>query len=115
YPQTDGRLLYGVHSGGIPGSNHPTNRGVDPYVAVRGNEGWTTEYVGVPSNNPFAAGPFSSRPTGVDAGLETFAFGGPEGCSPCFEGGYTGIPVRLPNGQLVQGMLPAKGFPNPGP
>ena len=51
-------------------------------------------------------------PSGADASLETFAFGGTEGCSPCFEDGYTGIPVRLPNGELVQGMA---GPGEPGP
>ena len=56
--------------------------------------------------------PFTSIPSGADASLETFAFGAPGGCSPCFAGGYTGIPVRLPNGKLVQGMA---GSLNPGP
>ena len=27
---------------------NPTNRGVDPYVATRGTDGWTTDYVGHP-------------------------------------------------------------------
>ncbi len=115
YPQADGRVLYAVHSGGIPGTDHPTNRGLDPYVAVRDKEGWSTEYVGVPADNPFAIGPFSSQPSGADTGLETFAFGAPGGCSPCFEGGYTGVPVRLPNGKLVQGMVAGEGVPTPGP
>ena len=40
YPYASGdagtsRLLYGVHNGGIPGTGHPTNDGVDPYVATR--------------------------------------------------------------------------------
>ena len=114
YPQAEGRVLYGVHSGGIPGTNHPTNRGVDPYVAVRGDNGWSTEYVGVPANNPFSAAPFSSVPTGADATLEDFAFGGPDSCSPCFEGGYTGLPVHAPDGKLVQGMV-SSGVTPPGP
>ena len=105
YPEAEGRLLYAVHDGGIPGTNNPTNRGPDPYIATRGSEGWSTEYVGVPANDPFSTKPFSSVPSAASSNLETFAFGGPEGCSPCFEGGYTGIPVRLPNGQLVQGMV----------
>lgn len=110
--ESPSRVLYGVHDGGIPGTDNPTNHGVDPYVATRGSDGWTTKYVGVPANDPFAGAPFSSVPSGADAGLDTFAFGGPGGCSPCFEGGYTGIPVRLPNGELVQGMT---GSSNPGP
>jgi hypothetical protein len=115
YPEATGpsRLLYGVHDGGIPGSNHPTNRGVDPYVATRGATGWSTEYVGTPANNPFAASPFSSTPSGASASLDTFAFGGAEGCSPCFAGGYTGVPVRLSSGEIVQGMVPAPGVPAP--
>ena len=112
YPDAEGRVLYGVHDGGIPGTNHPTNRGVDPYIATRDNEGWSTEYVGIPANNLFAAKPFSSVPSGASSSLESFAFGGPESCSPCFEGGYTGIPVRLANGELIQGM---SGPLNPGP
>ncbi len=105
------RVLYSVENGAIPGTDHPTNRGSDPYVATRGENGWTTEYVGIPANNSFSAAPFSSTPSGANAGLETFAFGAPGGCSPCFEGGYTGIPVRY-EGKLVQGMA---GSLNPGP
>ena len=56
YPEAEGRVLYGVHDGGIPGTDHPTNRGIDPYLATRGPQGWTTEYVGVPSNDPGASG-----------------------------------------------------------
>ncbi len=106
------RVLYAIHGGGIPGTDNPTNRGTDPYVATRGEGGWTTEYVGVPASNPFATAPFSSVPSAGDASLETFAFGAPGGCSPCFPGGYTGFPVRLPNGDLVQGMA---GSLDPGP
>ena len=84
YPEAQGKVLYAVHDGGIPGTNHPTNRGPDPYVATRTENGWSTEYVGVPANNPFSAAPFTSIPSGADAKLETFAFGGFEGCSPCF-------------------------------
>ena len=109
-----GRVLYGVHNGGIPGTNHPTNQGVDPYVATRRGDGLETQYVGVPANNPFSVAPFSSIPSGASANLETFSFGGPEGCSPCFAGGYTGIPVHLPDGRLVQGMVAAPGL-EPGP
>ncbi len=114
YPEAAGRVLYAVHSGGIPGTNHPTNRGLDPYVATRGKEGWSTEYVGVPADNPFATAPFSSLPSGAGASLETFAFGAPGGCSPCFAGGYTGVPLRLPNGNLEQGMVAGEGVPTPG-
>ena len=98
------QVLYGVHNGGIPGTGHPTNRGVDPYVATRGSEGWTTRYVGIPANDPFATEPFSSTLAEADSGLNTLAFGGPEICSPCFEDGSSGNPIHLPNGELIQGM-----------
>ena len=115
-PKASARVLYAVHDGGIPGTNNPTNRGPDPYVATRGESGWSTEYIGVPANNPFSAAPFTSIPSGADASLETFAFGAPGGCSPCFEGGYTGIPVHRPGSkEVVQGMVAAKGFPAPRP
>jgi len=110
-PPDGARVLYGIHNGGLPGTGYPTNRGVDPYVATRGPEGWNTTYVGIPSNDPFSAGPFSSSLAEADPGLDTFAFGGEDICSPCFEGGSTGIPIHLPNGELVQGMA---GSLNPG-
>ncbi len=106
------RVLYTVNHGAIPGTDHPTNKGGDPYIATRSSNGWSTEYVGIPATNPFAAAPFSSIPSGASATLDAFAFGSPGGCSPCFEGGYTGIPVHLPGGGLVQGMT---GSLNPGP
>lgn len=112
FPNAKDRVLYSVHSGVIPGvSGDPTNKGSDPYLAVRGEDGWTTEYVGMPATNPFSLLPFSSDPTGVGEGLETFAFGATNGCSPCFEDGTTGIPVRMPDGSIVQGMV---GSLNPG-
>ncbi len=112
YPEAEGKVLYGVHNGGIPGTDHPTNKGLDPYLATRGNEGWETQYDGVPSNDPYSDAPFSSLPTGASADLKTLAFGAPGGCSPCFEGGYTGVPLRKPNGELTNGM---QGPENPGP
>ncbi len=112
YPEAEGKVLYGVHNGGIPGTDHPTNKGLDPYIATRGENGWETQYEGVPSNDPYSAAPFSSLPTGASQDLKTLAFGAPGGCSPCFEGGYTGIPLRRPNGELVNGMV---GPENPGP
>ena len=113
YPEAESpsRVLYSVDEGAIPGTNNPTNKGSDPYVATRTENGWSTEYVGVPANDPFASNPFSSVPSGANSSLETFAFGAPGGCSPCFEGGYTGIPVRFA-GKLVQGMA---GSLDPGP
>jgi len=112
YPEAEDRVLYGVHGGGIPGTNHPTDRGLDPYLATRTNEGWTTEYVGIPSNATPSTSPFASPLQGADAGLDTLAFGGSELCSPCFPDGSTGQPLRLPNRELTQGM---SGPLDPGP
>jgi hypothetical protein len=104
YPDATDRVLYSVHGGGIPGTGLPTNRGRDPYVATRGSDGlWTTKYVGVPSD-VISEAPFTSGLLEADPALGTFAFGGPEFCSPCFPDGSTGIPVRFPDGTLAQGM-----------
>ncbi len=105
------QVLYGIHNGGIPGTGNPTDNGVDPYVATRTETGWSTKYVGIPANNPFAKAPFASTLAEADPSLDTFAFGGEDICSPCFQDGSTGIPIHLPNGELVQGMA---GSLNPG-
>jgi hypothetical protein len=112
YPEaTDGagqpRVLYGVHYGAIPGAPNPTNHGVDPYTATRTDAGWRTDYVGIPAAGPPSEKPFASSLVGADARLGTFAFGGPEICSPCFPDGKTGMPLRLPGGELIQGMAGA--------
>ena len=104
YPTADSRLLYSLHGGVIPGVvGNPTNKGVDPYVATRGKSGWSTAYVGIPANVPSSA-PFASTLLAADSALETFAFGGPDICSPCFENGSVGIPVHMPDDSLRQGM-----------
>ena len=109
FPDATGKVLYAVKDGGIPGTGNPTNRGPDPYVAVRdaGNERWDTKYVGIPSDVTANTGPFSSAPSDAGSGLDAFAFGGPDICDPCFNDGSAGIPVRMPDGGLVQG-LPAR-------
>ncbi|MGA8746207.1 MAG: hypothetical protein WB507_10125 [Solirubrobacterales bacterium] len=113
YPEAEGRVLYGVHDGGIPGIDESTNRGVDPYLATRTDDGWTTSYVGIPANSSPSKAPFGSTLLAADPKLETFAFGGPEICAPCFPSGIeTGIPLRLPDGELIQGMT---GPQQPGP
>ena len=105
YPDASGRVLYAVDDGGIPGTGSPTNRGPDPYVATRGGDGvWRTTYVGIPADIGFDNEPFSSTLADADAGLTTFAFSGPQICSPCFSDGSAGIPVHRPDGSLVQGM-----------
>ncbi|HWP33667.1 MAG TPA: hypothetical protein VNL97_07950 [Solirubrobacterales bacterium] len=115
YPEAEGKLLYGVKDGGIPGTGSPTNRGIDPYVATRNEDGtWNTKYLGIPSDNPFATSPFSSTPSGADASLETLAFAG-EICNPCFADGSSGLPVHLPNGELLQGMTGSEPDPTAEP
>jgi hypothetical protein len=99
------RVLYGIHDGAIPGlPGNPTNKGVDPYVATRGEDGWTTKYVGIPANGSPSTAPFSSSLLAADAGLSTFAFGGDDLCAPCFPNGAAGTPLRMPDGSLIQGM-----------
>jgi hypothetical protein len=112
FPGADSRALYSVYNGGIPNTGKPTNRGPDPYLAVRdaADERWNTEYVGVPADAP-STKPFSSTLAGADRNLDAFAFAGADICSPCFPDGSAGIPLRLPNGNLVQGMVGAPGFP----
>jgi hypothetical protein len=104
FPQAGDRILYSVVDGGIPGTGLPTNRGPDPYLAARGADGWSTEYVGLPSNINSSSPPFSSTLLEATGDLSTLAFGGPEICNPCFGDGSVGIPMRLPDGSIVQGM-----------
>lgn len=113
YPNAVDRVLYSTHSGAIPGPWDATNNGIDPYVATRGPEGWTTTYAGLPANINGQTPSFASSLGEADGSLDTLAFAGAKLCAPCFAGGTpeTGIPVRLPGGALVQGMA---GSLNPG-
>jgi hypothetical protein len=111
-PGAHDRLLYSLHNGKVPGAAGATNYGLDPYVATRGSNGWTTSYVGVPADGTPATEPFGSPLSAADSGLSTFAFGGANICSPCFADGKVGIPVHRPDGSLVQGMA---GALDPGP
>ena len=105
YPTADGpRVLYGIHSGAIPGPWNPTNHGLDPYVASRTPDGWTTEYVGIPANLTGAGASFGSPLLEADPSLNTFAFGGSDICTPCFADGSTNIPLRMPDGSVIKGM-----------
>lgn len=112
-PDAQDRVLYSLHFGKVPGvSGSPTNYGLDPYVASRSSSGWSTRYVGLPSDGTPATKPFGAPLAGSAADLSAFAFGGAGICAPCFGDGSTGIPVRMPSGSLVQGM---KGSMDPGP
>jgi hypothetical protein len=105
YPRAEGRVLYSLHDGVVPGvAGSPTNLGRDPYVAVRGANGWTTKYVGLPSDAMADPGAFGSPLYGANPALTEFAFGGEDICDPCFGDGSTNIPLRLTDGSLVKGM-----------
>lgn len=115
YPQAQDSFLYTTSVGKLPGvGGYPVNLGTDPYIASRGSDGWTTKYVGLPATLPSDA-PFASTLSGANAHLKVFAFGEPDRCSPCFEDGSTGIPLRLSNGALVQGMKGSIDVPDPEP
>jgi hypothetical protein len=117
YPEASNppRVLYTVHYGAIPGIGDPPNFGNDPYVATRGEDGWTTEYVGVPVSSAPDPSAFGSPLTGADAGLGTMAFGGPNICEPCLPDGTTGVPIRTASGQLEQGMKGSITVADPAP
>ncbi len=105
YPAADGSLLYGLHYGSVPGiAGSPTNHGLDPYLATRGANGWTTKYVGLPADGMATSTSFGSPLLEADPDLNEFAFGGSGICEPCYEDGSTNIPLRLSNGELVKGM-----------
>ena len=115
YPQADDQFLYTTSVGKLPGvAGFPVNLGTDPYVASRGAGGWKTKYMGLPATLP-SASPFASTVSGANANLTTFAFGEPDRCSPCFGDGTTGIPLRLPDGGMVQGMKGSIEVANPEP
>ncbi len=107
-PAASDRLLYSVHAGSVPGvTGNPTNFGRDPYVATRGDGGWSTQYVGLPANGMAQDGAFGSPLLGTDSSLSELAFGGEDICNPCFKSGAietTNIPLRLASGELVKGM-----------
>ena len=61
YPDAEGPAALLDRLGVVPGiAGNPTNLGRDPYVAVRGSDGWTTRYVGLPANGMADAGAFGS-------------------------------------------------------
>jgi hypothetical protein len=105
FPSADGRVLYSVHFGTIlSAGGNPTNFGLDPYLATRTTDGWTTRYVGIDADGTPTEGPFASPLGAADASLDTFAFAGSNLCAPCFSDGTTGIPLRMAGGSLTQGM-----------
>ena len=112
-PRAEDRLLYSLNFGKVPGvGGEPTNNGLDPYVATRTDDGWSTTYAGIAVGDPPYQAPFASTPLEESEDLSTLAFGGPDICGPCFADGKTGIPVRRDGGPLTQGMA---GSLDPGP
>jgi hypothetical protein len=109
YPNAHDRLLYGLHYGSIPNiAGSPPNYGVDPYVAERTQSGWVTRYVGLPAEGLADDRAYGSPLLGADEQLNSFAFGGPGICSPCFPGLGTNLPLRLNGGPPVPGMTGSK-------
>lgn len=104
FPDAGEKVLYTVQSGIVPGSGNPPNKGGDPYLATRGEDGWATRYVGLQADETPSAQSFASTLLEADRGLGSFAFGGPEICAPCYPDGSKNIPLRLPDGSLVKGM-----------
>ncbi len=62
---------------------------------------------------PSRAAPFASSLLEADASLDTFAFGGPEICSPCFADGSTGARFACPTAALSR-VWPGALDPGPG-
>jgi hypothetical protein len=116
FPAASDKAMYAIHNGAVPGTGKPTNRGPDPYVATRdaANRRWNTEYVGIPADAPSAES-FSSTVAGADSGLQSFVFGGPEICVPCFADGSSGMPLRHGDDSLGQGMVGSVPVADPEP
>jgi hypothetical protein len=105
YPRAKDRLLYSVDFGLLPDiEGSPTNFGLDPYVASRGEDAWTTKYLGLPADGMADDGAFGSPLLGADTSLQTFAFGGAGICDPCYEDNSINVPLRTPAGNLEKGM-----------
>ncbi len=104
-PWATDRLIYSLHFGSVPGiAGDPTDFGHDPYLATRGSDGWSTEYVGLPANGMADKEPYGSPLLGTDASLTQFAFGGANICDPCFADGSINIPLRRSDGPIEKGM-----------
>ena len=94
-----------THSGTVPGPWNPTNRGPDPYVATRGDGGWTTNYVGLPSTStrrPGRSPRCSAAPTPASAPSPSPARGSAPPASPTAS--KPASRYGSPDGALVQGM-----------
>jgi hypothetical protein len=112
-PRATDRLLYSMSFGKIPGvTGEPTNHSLDPYVATRTPDGWSTHYAGIAVGTPPFQSPFASTPIEESEDLSTLVFGGEDICKPCFADGKTGLPFRRDEGSLSQGMA---GTVDPGP
>ena len=107
-PLVNGRAIYSLHYGSIPGiAGNPTDFGHDPYLAVRGANGWTTQYVGLPASGMADPNPYGSPLYATDGAMTEFAFAGEHICEPCFQDGSINIPLRR-NGGIEKGMRGSK-------
>ena len=105
FPMRTDRLLYSVHFGTVPGvAGNPTNFGLDPYIASRARRAGRRATWASTRTAPRPTRPSRSPLSTAERPLDTFAFGGNSLCSPCFGDGTTGVPVRLGDGSLAQGM-----------
>ena len=106
FPAAGDRLLYATHAGAVPGPWNATNKGRDPYLATRTDDGWVTHYEGLPADLNPDSGSFSSELGEADSAPRHLRLRRPEPLQPLLRTAawQPGIPVRLPNGQLVQGM-----------
>jgi hypothetical protein len=109
YPYAHDRMLYGLHFGSVPNiAGSPPNYGLDPYVAERTENGWVTRYVGIPGEGLPDDKAYGSPLLNADEQLDSFAFGGPGICDPCFSGLGPNLPLRLHGGPIEPGMVGSK-------
>ena len=119
YPEAESppKVLYAVHDGGYPG-----HRGIRPTAAPIPTSPRAAKTAGLramsasPAKRPLRT-PTRSPPfrLGADASLDTFAFGGSGGCSPCF-GQAASKPVSLSAFQTAnwsRAWPPAQANPEP--
>ena len=104
-----------VHDGAIPGSGKPANHGRDTYIASRGPDGWSTRYVGIPSDNPYSKGSLRPACWKLTRGWTPLPMEAKESATRASATDSTNIPLRLPDGSLVEGMAGSQspGIANP--
>ena len=81
----------------------PTTGG-DPYIATRGDDGWSTQYVGISADQPIRKSPLRPACSKPTRALDSFAFGGEGSAHHALRDGSTNIPLRPRGGSLIEGM-----------